>query len=100
MSEFVSAAHRVAVNAMRRMAILRARSYRAVLAPEGIIDRDREIVLADLREFCRANQSTFSAEPAVAARLVGRREVWLRISQHLNLDEAKVQQLVEIDDGL
>jgi hypothetical protein len=93
-------AHRVAINMMRQLAVLRARSYRAVFAPEGVIDRDREIVLADLRDFCRAGTTTFSNDPYVAARLAGRREAWLRIQQHLNLDEEKVQKLVELDDGL
>jgi hypothetical protein len=64
------------------------------------IDRDAEIVLADLRDFCCANSTTFSPDPYVAARRQGRREAWLRISQHLNLDEARIQKLVELDDGL
>lgn len=97
---FIERAQRVAVNALRRMAILRARSYRAVFMPEGVIDRDREIVLADLRDFLFANKTTFDPDPQVAARRQGRREAWLRISQHLNLDEEKVQKLVELDDGL
>jgi hypothetical protein len=60
----------------------------------------REIVLADLRDFCFGNSTTFHADPYVAARRQGRREAWLRISQHLNLDEERVQKLVELDDGL
>jgi hypothetical protein len=96
----IERARKVALNALRKMAIVRARSYRAVFMPEGVIDRDREIVLADLRDFCCANQSTFHADPHVAARRQGRREAWLRISQHLNLDEERVQKLVELDDGL
>jgi hypothetical protein len=76
------------------------RSYRRVFAADGKFNADQEIVLADLRDFCRAQTTTFSADPYVAARLQGRREAWLRISQHLNLDEARVQKLVELDDGL
>ncbi|MEA3053553.1 MAG: hypothetical protein QOG72_2456 [Sphingomonadales bacterium] len=87
-----------AVNMLRRMAILRARSYRAVFAPGGAVDRDREIVLADLRDFAFANKSTFDADPMIAARRQGRREMWLRISQHLNLDEERVQKLVELEN--
>lgn len=93
-------AQRLAVNALRRMAILRARSYRAVFMPEGAMTRDHEIVLADLRDHCFAVKSTFHADPYEAAQRQGRREAWLRISQHLNLDEEQVQKLVEIDDGL
>lgn len=44
-----------------------------------------EIVLADLARFCRAHESTAHPDPYAAARLDGRREVWLRIQQHLNL---------------
>ena len=42
-------------------------------------------VLADLARFCRANESTHAADPRDAARLDGRREVWLRLAHHLNL---------------
>jgi hypothetical protein len=82
------------------MAMLRARSYRRVFIPAGEIDRDHEIVLADLRDHCFAVKSTFHSDPHEAGRRQGRREAWLRISQHLNLDEAKVQKLVELEDGL
>lgn len=91
-------ARQMALNLLRRATILRARSYRAVFAPEGVIDRDHEVVLADLRDFGFANKTTFDADPYVAARRQGRREMWLRISQHLNLDEERVQKLVELED--
>lgn len=42
-------------------------------------------VLADLARFCRANESTFHTDPRAHAVLEGRREVWLRIQQHLKL---------------
>lgn len=100
MDQFIRRAQQKALNAMRRMAVVRARHYRVVFQPEGVIDRDREIVLADLREFCRGNRTTFEADPYEAARLQGRREVWLRIVQHLTLDEAAIIKLVEVDDGL
>jgi hypothetical protein len=44
-------------------------------------------VLNDLAAFCRANKSTFHEDPRAHAVLEGRREVWLRIQQHLQLDE-------------
>ena len=46
-----------------------------------------ERVLADLAKFCRANESTFDKDPRVEGILQGRREVWLRIAQHLKLTE-------------
>lgn len=44
-------------------------------------------VLADLAKFCRAQESTFHPDPRVHAALEGRREVWLRLCQHLELSE-------------
>lgn len=44
-----------------------------------------EAVLEDLAKFCRANETTFDADARVHAVLEGRREVWLRIQQHLGL---------------
>ena len=43
------------------------------------------MVLADLSVFCRAEESTFHTDPRVEGIMQGRREVWLRISKHLNL---------------
>lgn len=42
-------------------------------------------VLRDLAKFCRANESCFHKDARLHAVLEGRREVWLRIAQHLNL---------------
>lgn len=53
-------------------------------------------VLIDLAKFCRADQTTFDADPRIHAVLEGRREVWLRIQQHLNLTP---QQLVALYSG-
>ena len=85
---------------LRRLSFRRARADRAVFRPEGKSDADREAVLADLRDFCGARKSHFSSDPYVSARNVGRWEVWLRIQQHLGLDESDVQRLkaVEVDN--
>lgn len=53
-----------------------------------------ETVLEDLSKFCRAHQSTAHANPYMAARLDGRREVWLRIQQHCNLDKETLWNLL------
>jgi len=50
-------------------------------------------VLADLAQFCRAGQSTFDPDPRVSALLEGRREVFLRILQHLELPQEKLRKL-------
>lgn len=44
-----------------------------------------QAVLHDLAKFCRANTTTFHEDPRIHAALEGRREVWLRIQNHLNL---------------
>jgi len=50
-----------------------------------------ERVLTDLAKFCRANESTFAPDARTEGVLQGRREVWLRISKHLNLTEDELQ---------
>jgi hypothetical protein len=60
----------------------RAQAYRACFPRESPM---ADVVLADLASFCRANESTFHTNEAVAHRLDGRREVWLRIQHHLKL---------------
>lgn len=52
-----------------------------------------EQVLADLSRFCRADKSTFHADSHMAARLDGRREVWLRIAGHLNMTEDELWKI-------
>ena len=68
----------------------RAGAYRRVFAPGN---RDAEDVLRDLAKFCRANQSTGNPDPHIAARLDGRREVWLRVQQHLKLSDDDLWRL-------
>jgi hypothetical protein len=52
-----------------------------------------EAVLEDLRRFCRANETCFNADPRIHAALEGRREVWLRIQQHLDLTPDQLLKL-------
>ncbi|MDE2103150.1 MAG: hypothetical protein KGL39_38245 [Patescibacteria group bacterium] len=47
-------------------------------------------VLQDLAKFCRAYESTFSADERAHVLIEGRREVWLRIQAHLNLTEEEI----------
>ena len=44
-----------------------------------------QAVLEDLAWFCRADQTTFHPDPRVHALMEGRREVWLRIKEYLDL---------------
>lgn len=68
----------------------RAGAYRRVFAIEN---RDAEMVVSDLARFCRAHDSTAHPDPHVAARLDGRREVWLRIQQNLQLTDEQLWKL-------
>lgn len=51
-------------------------------------------VLADLAQFCRASMSTFDDNSRVQSKLDGRREVWLRIAQHMQLSEDELWTLM------
>lgn len=62
----------------------RRQAYKLTFSKEGVA---QQAVLTDLARFCRAHKSTFHPNNLVAARLDGRREVWLRIQHMLNLSE-------------
>ena len=66
--------------------VTRAQAYKRTF--NGIYG---ERVLIDLARFCRANESTFNPDARAEGVLQGRREVWLRISKHLNLTEDELQ---------
>lgn len=56
---------------------------------------DAMAVLADIAKFCRANESTAHPDPYIASKMDGRREVWLRIQHHLNLDNETLWRLYD-----
>lgn len=56
-------------------------------------NQDAQVVLRDLAKFCRAHASTAHTDPAVAALMEGRREVWLRIQHHLQLTDDQLWKL-------
>jgi hypothetical protein len=69
----------------------RKRDYQhALITPAGAR------VLIDLAKFCRANETCFHTDARLHAVLEGRREVWLRIQQHLHLTP---EQLAAIYSG-
>lgn len=73
-----------------RFTTLRRAYSHAFRSPSG------NIVLADLAQFCRANDTCFDPDPRVHAAMEGRREVWLRIQEHLHLTP---EQLVRLRTG-
>lgn len=52
-----------------------------------------ETVLKDLAKFCRAHTTTFHPDPRAHAMLEGRREVWLRIQENLQLTPEDIYAL-------
>ena len=68
----------------------RQQAYVQVFSKE---DLAVDAVLKDLEKFCRANESTFHADPRVHAVLEGRREVYLRIQHHLKLNSDELWKL-------
>lgn len=83
--------------AQRFMSGLRTRRRSAFIEVFGGTAESRtpaqDIVLGDLRDFCRARETTFDPDPRIHALLEGRREVWLRIANHLSIDEATMAAL-------
>ena len=81
----------------------RRRNYRMLfLDADNKPNRAAEVVLADLRRFCRAQVSTAainpltrSIDPLAMAMAEGRREVWNRIQAHLNLSDRDITNLQE-----
>ena len=66
---------------LRNWLIRRQQAYQQVFNPESVMVQR---VLSDLAKFCRATDSTFHDDPRIHAALEGRREVWLRITKHLD----------------
>lgn len=77
---------------IRNFLFNRQRAYQATFNSEM-----GKVVLADLARFCRAHESTFHRDVRLAANLDGRREVFLRIAQHLELDSETLWQLYGSD---
>lgn len=66
----------------------RKRDYQLSL---GRLDVHAQRVLGDLAKFCRANEScVVPGDRDLSLILEGRREVWLRIANHLHLTPAQL----------
>jgi len=79
--------------------LLRARkeAYTRVFIAGNATPGDCQIVMEDLRRFCRSKKSTFHPNVQMAARLDGRREVTLRIDEYIELsvDELLAMKFVQ-----
>ncbi|MFZ4687856.1 MAG: hypothetical protein ACOYLS_01330 [Polymorphobacter sp.] len=90
----ILAAQRMADRYLNGLRLRRKRAYVGLFhGDRGTPSPDADIVLADLRDFCRARETTFDEDPRTHALLEGRREVWLRIAGHLHIDEATLTGL-------
>lgn len=68
----------------------RKRAYQRTFGgPEDVF------VLADLARFCRASDTCFHSDARLHAVLEGRREVWLRIQNHLMLSPEKLLEIYD-----
>jgi hypothetical protein len=77
-------------NPIRRFIKGKEDAYRACLKTEL-----GETVLADLRVFCNGTQSNFSTDALEMARMEGRREVFTRVMNYLNVDYSEYYKYEE-----
>jgi len=78
---------------------------RTFLGDDGKPTTDGTVMLADLKAFCYADKSTTKVspvskmvDPIASAQAEGRREVWLRITQILYLDDRIIQAINDLED--
>ena len=73
----------------------RQRAYKKVFSLEGTASQVKAVkaVLDDLNRFCRADRSCFDPDPRIHAVLEGRREVHLRIGEHVDLTQNELWTL-------
>lgn len=91
---------------IRNLIQRRRNAYRAVFMPGEELGPAAKDVLADLRRFCRATSTpavvspvTQQVDPVGTGIAIGRQEVWMRIMQHLHIDDADLYRLVEYSEN-
>lgn len=89
-------------SAIRQMFQKRRGAYRALFAPGPASD----IVLQDLRKFCRATTTpavvspvTQQIDPIATGIAIGRLEVYHRIAQHIHMSDADLYNVVNDNIG-
>lgn len=81
---------------IRRLFTKRSNAYKALFrGDDKTLNLNADIVLADLRKFCFATGSAFSADPYIHAKNEGRREVMERIRSYVNVTDKELYQLTE-----
>lgn len=87
---------KLTLNQIARLALRRSGAYKRLFLDDQHLTPDAEIVLADLKRFCRADgSSTYSDNPHRMALLEGRREVFERIKAYLYANDTDIHRLQE-----
>ncbi len=85
-----------AAQAMKRLLQRKEWAYRNIFqGDKGDLHEASKIALADLRTFCNGTKSSFSTDALEMARMEGRREVFTRVTNFLNVDYSKYYDLEE-----
>lgn len=79
-------------NKLKGILTLRKQAYNITFNKESA---QVQRVIKDLAKFCRATTTTFHPDERVHAMLEGRREVFLRIQQHIHLTPDQLLKLLE-----
>jgi len=90
---------------IRKLIFRRRQAYRALFTADDALRPAAQIVLSDLRRFCRATSTpavvshvTQNIDPMASAIAIGRQEVWHRIMQHIHVSDADLYRLVENEE--
>lgn len=91
------------ITAQLRRIISRRNAWRDVFrSKDGELNKSGVEVLADLQRFChdtrptiKISKTTGMVDPYAMAIAEGRREVFLRIKEHLKLDDRDLQRLIK-----
>ncbi len=83
------------IEAIKRLIMRRRTAYQHTFAVDNQLAL---IVLKDLAKFCRAHETTFHNDPRRHALLEGRREVFMRIEQYLQLTTDEIYELHKVKD--
>lgn len=91
------------MNPFLKRLFAKRQSYRRMfLRDDGSLTPDGEVIMRDLRKFCRATTSTAmmspirgAVDPIAMAIAEGRREVFNRINEYLHLSDRTIHNLRE-----
>lgn len=90
------------IKSIRDFIFKRRLAYRQTFMPGGISAPAQQLVLDDLRKFCRANTTPAvyspirgAIDPVATGIAIGRLEVWHRIAHHLHMSDADLYKIVE-----